>query len=383
MKDDYKNRTKEDILIHYGEDSGDFLGAVSVPIFQTSLFSRKRGESGYRYTRVSNPTIEVAEKKLAELEKGEKALLFSSGMAALTASVMRYVKHNGHIACVKHVYSGITGFFTQYLKEKMNVDTTFFEADDFQEFKNSVRENTDIIYLETCVSNVFKIPDIKGISAYAKERGIKVIVDNTYSTPIFCNPIELGADISAHSCSKYISGHSDLIGGAAIGPGSVMDEMQHWERSCYGAAMDPHQAWLLIRGMRTLALRMERHMKSGMEVAGYLEKHPKIKKVIYPALKSHPQHEFSKTIMSGYPGLFCFVPEGGRKQAGRLAELLQLPEKGPSWGGYETLMNIPGSVDSEEEARCRGVMPGQIRISIGLENPETIIMDLEQALDKI
>ncbi|MFO7637101.1 MAG: aminotransferase class I/II-fold pyridoxal phosphate-dependent enzyme [Clostridia bacterium] len=383
MDEDYKKRTLEDILMHYGEDSGDFLGAVTVPIFQTSLFSRKGGGTPYHYTRVNNPTLEVAEKKIALMEKGEKGLLFSSGMAALTASAMHVLRPGDHVVCVKNAYISMAYFFSTYLKERMQLETSFFDADDFEGYEAAVRDNTALVYLETCVSNVFKIPDIQRICAHAKQRGITVMVDNTYSTPVFCNPIPLGADLVAHSCSKYIGGHSDLIGGVLVGREEVMKKIQNGERSLFGACMDPHQAWLVTRSLRTLALRMERHMQNGIAVARYLESHGKIHKVIHPALESHPQHMFSRTIMSGYPGVFAFVPEGGQRTGEKLYDALAIPEKGPSWGGYDTIMNTPGFGMDEETARERGMIPGQMRISIGLENPETLIMDFEQALAKI
>lgn len=382
MKDN-KERPIEDIIIHCGEESCEFLGAVNVPIYQTSLFSRKNGASGYAYTRINNPTTEVVERKLAELEKADGALLFSSGMAAITAALMRYVKAGSRIVSVKNVYLTVKDFFDNYLKEKFNVSTEYFDGGDYRDFIRAVGEGADIIYLETVVSNVFTIPELDKICAYAKSKGIKVIVDNTYATPVFCNPLEYGADIVVHSCSKYINGHSDIVAGVAMADADTISELQHWERGTYGAIVDPHQAWLILRGMRTLTLRMQRHMENGIKLGEFLESHPKIEKVIYPALPSHPQYETGRRILKGYPGLLCFVPSGGIEKAKKFYYSLEVPEVGPSWGGFETIMNGPGMGISPERAIETGIMQGQIRLSVGLENVDTLIDDISKALDKI
>jgi len=371
----------DNILMNYGDEPEKHLGSISVPIYQTSLFSRKKGNYGYSYTRISNPTIEVPEKKIAKMEKGDASLLFSSGMAAITSTLMKFVKKDIHIVCVNNTYLPVEYFFNIYLNEKFNITTTFFDADDYEQFEKAITKKTKIIYLETCVSNVFTIPDIKRICDYAKERDIKVIIDNTYATPIYCNPLELGADVVIHSCSKYIGGHSDVIGGVVISDEKTIDEIKHGERALYGACIDPHQAWLILRSLRTLHIRMDKHMQNGLLLAKHLEQSKYIDKVIYPALKSHPQHEFSKTIFSGYPSLFCFVPEGGEQKAKQLYKNLNYPEKGPSWGGYESIMNTPGFGMNQDKLQ-KGIIPGQIRISVGLEDTHMLIEDFEQAFKK-
>ncbi|MCD6322629.1 MAG: aminotransferase class I/II-fold pyridoxal phosphate-dependent enzyme [Clostridiales bacterium] len=380
---DYKDKPIEDIIIHSGEESREFLGAVNVPIYQTSLFSRKNGASGYAYTRINNPTTEAVERKLAELEKAEGALLFSSGMAAITAALMRYVKNGSRIAAVKNVYLTVEGFLNDYLKPKFGVHTEYFDGGSYEDFLRVVEGGVDIIYLETVVSNVFTIPELDKICSYAKKYGIKVIVDNTYATPIFCNPLEFGADIVVHSCSKYINGHSDIVAGVIMADKETIEELRHWERGTFGAIVDPHQAWLILRGMRTLTLRMQKHMENGIKFAQYLENHPKIEKVIYPALKSHPQYKTGKRLLKGYPGLLCFVPKGGIEKAKKFYFSLKLPEIGPSWGGFETIMNGPGMGISEERAARTGILQGQIRISVGLESLDSLIEDFDQALSKI
>ena len=327
---DYKGKPIEDIIIHCGEESCEFLGAVNVPIYQTSLFSRKNGASGYAYTRINNPTTEAVERKLAELEKAEGALLFSSGMAAITSAFMRYVKNGSRIAAVKNVYLTVEEWLNNYLKPKFGVHTEYFDGSSYEDFLRAVDDGVDIIYLETVVSNVFTIPELDKICSYAKKHDIKVIVDNTYATPVFCNPLEFGADIVVHSCSKYINGHSDIVAGVVMSDRETIEELRHWERGTFGAIVDPHQAWLILRGMRTLTLRMQKHMENGIKFAQYLENHPKIEKVIYPALKSHPQYETGKKLLRGYPGLLCFVPKGGIEKVKTFYYSLKFPEVGPS-----------------------------------------------------
>ena len=380
---DKKGRPIEDIIIHCGEESCEFLGAVNVPIYQTSLFSRKNGASGYSYTRINNPTTEAVEKKLAELEKAEGALLFSSGMAAITSALMRFIKTGSRIAVVRNVYLTVKEFFDCYLSEKFDVHTKYFDGGSYDDFLRAVKGGVDIIYLETVVSNVFTIPEIDRICEYAKKHGINVIVDNTYATPVFCNPLEYGADIVVHSCSKYINGHSDIVAGAVMADSGTISELRHWERGVYGAIVDPHQAWLILRGMRTLTLRMQRHMENGIKFAKFLEEHPKIEKVIYPALPGHPQYEIGKRILKGYPGLLCFVPAGGIEKVKKFYYSLQVPEVGPSWGGFETIMNGPGLGITPEKAAATGIMQGQIRMSVGLESIDTLIEDVRLALEKI
>jgi len=370
----------EEIEMHYFDEPEKHLGAISVPIYQTSLFSRKEEDSGYRYTRVSNPTIEVPEKKLAKMEKGDASLLFSSGMAAITAAIMYYVKSDSHIVCVRDVYLTTEQFISGYLNEKFKVSCSFFNASDLDEFSEALTDNTDIIFLETCVSNVFNIPNIEEICKIAKKRNIKVIIDNTYATPIFCNPIEMGVDIVVHSCSKYIGGHSDIIGGVLISDFKTIENLRNNERSMYGACIDPNQAWLILRSLRTLDIRMKKHMENGMKLAKFLEGNQYIENVIHPGLESHPQHQYAESIFKGYPSLFCFVPAGGEKIAKELYNNLKYPEKGPSWGGFETLTNTPGF--SIKPERKTGIKKGAIRISVGLEDVQMVIDDFTQAIKK-
>lgn len=377
-----KNKGIEEIEMHYLDEPEKHLGSISVPIYQTSLFSRKNGGLGYNYTRISNPTIEVPEKKIAKMEKGDDALLFSSGMAAITSAIMYYVKSQSHIVCVKDVYLSTEIYIGEYLNEKFGVESSFFNGSNYEEFENALQDNTDIIYLETCVSNVFTIPNIEKICTEAKKRGAKVIIDNTYATPIFCNPLEFGADIVIHSCSKYIGGHSDIIGGVLISDMETISAIRQNERSMLGACIDPHQAWLILRSLRTLNIRMEKHMENGLALAKYLDNHPNIDEVIYPGLDSHPQHEYAEQIFKGYPGLFCFIPSGGMEKAKKFYSRLQYPERGPSWGGFETLTNTPGFWNGSGNGRNSDIKQGSIRISVGLEDVDTIINDFEQAFNK-
>ncbi|NSW91600.1 MAG: aminotransferase class I/II-fold pyridoxal phosphate-dependent enzyme [Firmicutes bacterium] len=375
----YEGWTKEDICTHWGEDSDRYLGAIVPPIFQTSIFSRKNGNYGYTYTRVSNPTTEIVEKKIAALEGGEAARCFSSGMAAITAAIMHCVSAGSHVIAPRNIYPPARAFLQDYLS-KFGVEATFVDGTDVAEIEKSIRSNTRLIYLESPVSMIFMLQDLEQIANIAKSRGIVTVIDNTWATPIFQNPIKFGIDIVVHSASKYLGGHSDIVGGALISSKEIVDEISNKERSLFGAVMDPHQSWLLLRGIRTLPLRMERHQQNAIQVAEFLEKHEKVKKVLYPGLKSHPQYELACRQMTGCSGLMSFVLDYSDEQIMRFVKKLKLFYECPSWGGYECIINTPGVGISKEMSQLTGIPRGLVRISVGLENVETIIKDLDDGL---
>ncbi|WJH33385.1 aminotransferase class I/II-fold pyridoxal phosphate-dependent enzyme [Paenibacillus sp. CC-CFT747] len=371
--------TKEDICAHLGDDYDRFHGAVVPPIFQNSLFTRKTVNHGYTYTRVTNPTTEVAEKKLAALEEGEEAKCFASGMAAITSALFSVLEQGDHVLCPKSVYAPTRGFLETYLN-RFGVEATFVESESVEAFEQAIRPNTKVIYLESPVSNVFSLQDLSELSRLAKAYGLTTIVDNTWATPMYQNPIRFGIDLVVHSASKYLGGHSDIIGGVIIGRKEAMTQIMHRERGMLGGIMDPHQAWLLLRGIRTLPLRMREHQANAMKVAQFLEKHPAVSRVYYPGLPSHPQYELGRRQMSGCSGLLSFVPKGRGEQIHAFMKGLKFFEEGPSWGGFESLINSPGLGISEEASRLTGIPWGLLRISIGLENAETLIDDLDRGL---
>ncbi|HHY23151.1 MAG TPA: aminotransferase class I/II-fold pyridoxal phosphate-dependent enzyme [Clostridiaceae bacterium] len=375
----YEGWTKEDICTHYGEDSDKYMGAVVPPIFQTTVFSRKNGNYGYVYTRINNPTTEIVENKIAALEGGEAAKCFSSGMAAITTAILQYTYAGSHVIAPKNIYPPAQVFLQDNLR-KFGVEATFVDGTDVSEIEKNIRPNTSLIYLESPVSMIFKLQDLEQISSIAKSHGVVTVIDNTWATPIFQNPLKLGIDIVVHSASKYLGGHSDIIGGALISSKKIVDEITDNGRSFLGGVMDPHQSWLLLRGIRTLPLRMERHYQNAIKVAEFLEKHEKVKRVIYPGLKSHPQYELACRQMTGCSGLMSFVLDYSKEQIMRFVKKLRLFYECPSWGGYECLINAPGAGISKEVSERTGIPIGLVRISVGLENVETIIKDLDDAL---
>jgi len=372
-------RSKEDICAHEGDDYDRHLGAIVPPIFQNSLFTRKTADHGYTYTRVANPTTEIAEKKIAALEEAESARCFSSGMAAITAALMSVMEKDCHIVCPLNVYPPTKSFLETYMA-KFGVETTFVSGESADEIEAAIRPNTKAIYLETPLSNVFSLQDLRAVAAIAKAKGIVTIVDNTWATPMFQNPIACGIDLVVHSATKYMGGHSDILAGVAVGSRERMEELTHRERGMFGAAMDPHQAWLLIRGLRTLPLRMRQHQDSALRVASFLEEHPLVERVLYPGLPSHPQYELGRRQMAGYSGLLSFVPRGSKEQIVAFIKGLKLFEEGPSWGGFESLINSPGLWLDEETSKRTGMPLGLVRVSIGLESADSLIEDLDRSL---
>ena len=377
---DYK--TKEDICSHLGDEYDRYLGAIVPPIFQNSLFTRKNQDHGYSYTRASNPTIEIAEQKIAALEEGEAARCFSSGMAAISAAIMYHIDKDSHVIMVSSAYGPAKTFAESYMN-KFGVEVTYVKGDNIEDFEEAIRPNTKLIYLESPSSLIFMLQDLKAIATLAKSHGISTVIDNTWSTPLFQNPLKFGIDMVVHSATKYMGGHSDIIAGVVIGTEVAMDKMTHYERGLLGASMDPHQAWLLIRGLRTLPLRMKQHYENALNIARYLEKHPKIDSVIYPALESHPQYELGKKQMCGYSGLFSFIMGCDSKSAQKLINELHYFQVGPSWGGFESLITGVGVGIDENTSKTTGIPQGLLRVSIGLENVDSLIEDFDTVLKKI
>jgi len=371
--------SKEDICAHLGDDYDRFLGAIVPPIFQNSLFTRKTVNHGYTYTRVTNPTTEIAETKIAALEEGEEAKCFASGMAAITSTLMSVLEQGSHVLCPRSVYTPTRAFLENYMP-RFGVEATFVESESVEAFERAIRPNTKVILLESPVSNLFTLQDLAQLAGLARAHNLTTIIDNTWATPMYQNPIRLGIDLVVHSASKYMGGHSDIVGGVVVGRKETLTEIMHRERGLFGAIMDPHQSWLLLRGLRTLPLRMRQHQESGMKVAKFLEEHPAVERVFYPGLQSHPQFELGRKQMSGYSGLMSFVPKGSAEQIRAFIKQLSFFEEGPSWGGFESLINSPGVGISEEASSLTGIPSGLVRISVGLEKAETLIDDLDRGL---
>ena len=377
--------TPEDICAHVGDEYGKFMGAIVPPIFQNSLFVKPTDVNGvtqteYAYTRVSNPTIDIAERKIAALEGGDGALCFSSGMGAISSAIMHFVSANCHVVLVATSYGCTLNFIKNYLHNKFGVTYTLVHGNSVEEIEQAIQPNTKLIYLESPSSLVFHMQDLEKIAALAKPRGIGTVIDNTYATPLHQQPLKHGIDISCHTASKYMGGHSDIVAGALIANREIIQSISSNERELLGNNMDPHQAWLLIRGLRTLPVRLKHHGESARKVAEFLENHPKVEKVFYPGSKTYDQPELYNKYLTGGNGLMSFVPKGTTEQVQAFVRSLHYFQNGCSWGGFESLA---GTAGIDDDARAFGQHENLVRIHVGLEDVDTLIADLEQGLSKL
>lgn len=383
------------IAIHAGDQVDPYTGSLTTPIYQTSTFLfptaetgslRFAGEdNGYIYTRLGNPTNRVLEQKIAALEKAEAALTFSSGMAAVSAVLLGLLRSGDHILCSKGLYGCTYGLLTM-LKEKFQIDHTPSDMADESAILSALQPNTRLLYVETPINPTMELADLGLIARLAKERGIATVVDNTFLSPYLQRPIEHGCDLVLHSATKYIGGHGDVIAGVVAGPQPIIDQLRMTAQKDIGAVLSPFDAYLLIRGLKTLGLRMERHCENAQEVARFLASHPQIQAVYYPGLPSFAQHELANRQMDGYGGLVSFELRGGLDAGIRMMNRLQLCKLAVSLGDVETLIQHPASmthaVIPAEERRKMGISDGLIRLSVGIEDVADIIADLSQALDR-
>ena len=374
----------EEICTHYSEDPSRFAGAVTPPIFQSSLFTECEGNEGdregrYAYTRVSNPTTEIVENKVAALEQGEAAKCFSSGMGAISAAMMHYLKKDSHVVAVASIYGPAHRFLAEYMK-RFGVEVTFVKGTDTEEIEGAIRENTDLIYLESPSTYLFLVQDLAKIAEVAKKHHAATVIDNTYCTPIFQKPLTLGIDMVVHSASKYLGGHSDIIGGVVIGRKEDIDQIAQSERELFGAVMSPFDSWLMLRGIRTLPVRMKQHMANAMEMAAYFQELPVVKEVIYPWWETHPQYELAKKQMTGASGLMSVVCDLPGEQIKRIVRELEFFHRGPSWGGFESLIS-PVGADLEQDNET--MKKGLVRLHIGLEGADLLKEDFERAVKNV
>jgi cystathionine beta-lyase/cystathionine gamma-synthase len=380
--------------VRAGENRDPATGAVVTPIYETSVFaftSTKQlidavSEKSSRdvYTRWSNPTITAAEEKIAELEGAEDCAVFSSGMAAISTAIISLVSPGDHIVSVRDLYGGTVGLFSD-LMSRFGVRTTLIEATNVDEISSTVRSNTKIIFLETPTNPTLKLVDLQKAAEIAAKHGAKVLVDNTFASPYNQQPLQFGCDATLHSATKYLAGHNDVTAGAIAGPGKLIEPMRKLRRTL-GGVLDPHGAWLLLRGMKTLALRMVQHNSNGQQIAEYLENHPNVEKVYYPGLRTHPQHTLAKRQMKGFGGVVSFELKGDLNQTIRFVDNLKLALLAPSLGGAETLVSQPSTAShyfmDPDERRKAGISDSLVRLSLGIEDAEDIISDLAQAFDK-
>lgn len=381
-----KKRGKSTESVHAGKFECGRVAPVSSPIFQTSTFYYpKEGSAGYVYTRLGNPTQEVAEDKIAALEGAQEGLVFSSGMAAITTTIISLLDEGDHLIATEDLYGNTYSFLRNELK-RTGIELSLIKSENANRIERYFRKNTRGIFLETPTNPLLKVIDIRNLAEAARKKNIKIMVDNTFATPINQRPLELGADVVIHSGSKYLNGHSDVIAGLVAGNRKDMEIIEEM-RTTMGGSMDPHAAFLLQRGMMTLAVRMQRHNKNGLRVAEFLEGHKKVNKVNYPGLRSHPSHELAKEMMEGSGGMLSFEVKGRRKDANKFLESLKLLLAAPSLGGVETLISIPAETShsylSRKERLGQGIKDNLIRVSVGIEDFEDIKKDLNQALAKI
>lgn len=364
------------------------LGAVNPPVFENSLFTfasaEELGEAvrnedeRYVYWRGTNPTVDLAQRKLAALERGERAKCFGSGMGAISATISSLVSAGDHVLVLGAVY-GPTTQFLRYL-EKFGVTHT--HVDDLAGCDSAIRASTRLLYFESPSYMAYRVVDIAEVTGWARERGLVTVMDNTWSTPLFQKPLTMGVDLVVHSLSKYIGGHSDLVGGVAIGPARLIRPLALTEYQLYGAAMSPHDAAKVIKGLRTLPVRMLAHQERGLAVAAFLKDHPGVRAVNHPGLPSHPGHTIAARQMSGFSSLFSLeLDTDSREEVSAFLDKLRHFRIGVSWGGFESLVNAPALSTEESVRATMGIPVGLVRLSVGLEPADTLIKDLGLALE--
>lgn len=384
----HKHR-QETEAVRAGSDLSKKNGPLATPIYQTSTFEVTDNEQQVRathtdmfYTRYGNPTHTVAENAIAELEGTDAALLFASGMTAITTTMLALLKAGDHIVAQRDIYGGVTKFLTSWLP-KFGVETTFVDTTDYNQHAAAIRPNTRLLHLESPTNPTLRIVDLDNVAAIAKKHGLITMIDSTFATPINQRPAEFGIDLIMHSGTKYFNGHSDLIAGIVAGHQDLINKI-HETRTTLGGNMDPHAAWLLLRGIKTMAVRVERQNENALKVARFLAEHPKVRSVNYPFEESHPQRTLATKQLRGAGGVLSFEVDGSGNDARKLAESLKLFTLAPSLGGVDSLVTIPvltshGMIAPEQRQKM-GVTEQLIRLSVGIENADDLIADLEQAL---
>ncbi len=385
--------------VHGGEERRKPYGALTTPIVQTStntfedtaeivaFMERKAARSSgadvalrNEYGRYGNPTQTAAEGKLAALEGGERALLFGTGMAAITTTMLALLSSGDHVVMAFDCYRRTREFATRYLA-RWGIEATLVVLGQPEALADAVRSNTRLIFTESPTNPYLRVADLAGVVATARAQGITTMIDSTFATPINARPLAYGIDLVVHSASKYLAGHNDLLAGVVIGARSILDPGEQ-ARGVLGGVGGPHDAYLLLRGLKTLDLRVRRQNESALRVARYLEDHPAVQRVYYPGLPSHPDHAIARRQMSGFGGVVSFEIDGGRERTSRFVDRLRLPYIGPTLGGVESIAQQPAlfvSLDPEER-RAAGLGENLVRYAVGIEDPEDLIADLDQAL---
>jgi cystathionine beta-lyase/cystathionine gamma-synthase len=389
-----KRRTRhpETAAVHGADDLKKRNGPVATPIYQTSTFEVTDNDEQERvtstdryYTRWGNPTNTVAEQTVAALEGMAAARTFASGMGAITTTVLALLKTGDHIVAQRDIYGGVTKFFSEWLP-RLGIETTFVDTTDYDQHARAIRPNTRMLYLESPTNPALRIVDMKRTAALARQHGLISLIDSTFGTPVNQRPAEFGIDLVMHSGTKYLSGHADLTCGVVAGRRELIQQINE-TRTTLGNCMDPHAAWLLIRGLKTLAVRVARQNENALRVAEFLEQHAKVRRVHYPFLDSHPQNAIARQQMSGGGGMVTFEVEGTLDDARRVSEAMTLFTLATSLGSVESLVSIPvltsHAMISAEQREKMGVTEQMVRLSVGIENAGDLIADLERALQAV
>jgi cystathionine gamma-lyase/cystathionine beta-lyase/cystathionine gamma-lyase/homocysteine desulfhydrase len=372
--------------IHAGQEPEPHTGAVTIPIYQTSTYVQPElgRHKGYEYARTQNPTRAALEANIAALERGKHGRCFASGMSA-TDTVFRLLKAGDHVVAGENLYGGSYRLFSKVL-EKYGLQFTYVDTSDVNNVRRAMRPNTRIVFLETPTNPMMTITDLAACAEAAHEKGALVVVDNTFCSPYLQRPIELGADIVVHSTTKFLNGHSDSVGGVAVSTSDEIDQQLGFLQNAVGAILSPFDSWLVLRGIKTLAVRMKRHEENGVAMANHLVGQPKVRKVYYPGLADHPQHDLARRQMNGFGSMISF-DLGSYDNAKKFLDRVRLCSLAESLGGVETLISHPASMTHgsvPEEMRQRlGITPGLVRISVGIEEIEDLIADVDKAFEEI
>lgn len=372
-------------VIHAGEVTKRFSGAVTLPIFQSATFEYG-GQDNYhdlKYIRLNNtPNHQVLHDKLATLEGGEAAVVMASGMAAITTLLLTVLKHGEHVLAQDCLYGGTVTFLTQDIGD-YGIGVDFFDGNDPVSWDKLLRPETRAIYVEPMSNPLLEVADLEAVLAFAKKHNLLAIVDNTFASPVNFRPLEMGFDVVVHSCTKYLNGHSDIVAGCVVGGKELIDRVTH-RLNHLGASLDPHACFLLHRGIKTLALRVKQQNENAMRLATFLNAHPKVEKVFYPGLETHPQFARAKKLFHGCSGVLSFEVDGTVEDADRVLARLKLPVVAPSLGGVETLITRPVQTShaglSVEQREAAGISEKLIRVAVGIEDADDLCADFEQAL---
>jgi cystathionine beta-lyase/cystathionine gamma-synthase len=373
--------------LHDGQEPEALTGSVTVPIYATSTYVQDelgKPRQGYEYARVTNPTRDRLQENLASLERGLASRVFSSGMAAINA-ICTMLKSGDHVVCSDNVYGGVPRLFNQILAN-FGLEFSYVDTSDLNAVERAIRRNTRMLYVETPTNPLMTISDIAAISRLAHKRGAQVVVDNTFMSPYFQQPIGLGADMVVHSTTKFLNGHSDGLGGVVVCTRQEQADQLAFIQKSAGAILSPFECWLILRGVKTLAVRMEQHDRNGRAVAEFLAGHKKVKRVFYPGLREHAQHELAKRQMWGFGSMITFE-SGSLGNAKKMLRKVRVCSLAESLGGVETLISHPATMThaalGEKGRKAIGLTDGMVRISVGIEDSDDIIADLDQALSAI